>query len=123
MSLPLWLDPGPAAGTPRLQLYCGLIAVGVADTAAAVIGSAVGRIRWTAASGRTVEGSCAALVSSCMTVLLLSQLGGVAVSSWAAVMTSIAAVVVTEAVSSQVDNLTLPLIMLSVLNVAEIFNF
>ena len=123
MSLPLWLDPGPAAGTPRLQLYCGLIAVGVADTAAAVIGSAVGRIRWTAGSGRTVEGSCAALVSSCMTVLLLSQLGGVAVSSWTAVMTSIAAVVVTEAVSSQVDNLTLPLVMLSVLNVAEILHF
>ena len=125
MSLPLWLDPaGPAAGgASRLQLYCGLIAVGVADTAAAVLGSAVGRIRWTAGSGRTVDGSCAALVSSWLTVLLLSQLGGVVVTSWSAVMAAIAAVVVTEAFSCQVDNLTLPLVMVSVLSFAELLHF
>ena len=124
MSLPLWLDPAPVAagGSSRLQLYCGLIAVGVADTAAAVLGSAVGRIRWSAASGRTVEGSCAALVSSWLTVLLLSQLGGVVVTSWTAVMAAIAAVVVTEAFSCQVDNLTLPLVMVSVLNLAELLH-
>ena len=94
----------------------------MADTAAAVIGSAVGRLRWTAAGGRTVEGSCAALTSCIVTAALLHQLGGVTITSWTAVIAAAAAVTITEALSCQVDNLTLPLVMTSVLNIAEILN-
>ena len=40
LSLPLWSDPGPVSvfASSSLNLYSGLISVGVADTAAAVIG-------------------------------------------------------------------------------------
>ena len=40
LSLPLWTDPGPVSvfASSSLNLYSGLISVGVADTAAAVIG-------------------------------------------------------------------------------------
>lgn len=120
VSLPLWIHPGEVTpfAAPILPLYCGVISVGVADTAAAVVGSAWGRVRWVAGRGRTVEGSAAALLSSLLTVQLLSQLGGVAVASWPAVLAAAAAVTLTEALSSQVDNLTLPLVMVTVLNMA-----
>ena len=88
-----------------------------------MIGSAVGRLRWSPAGGKTVEGSCAALTSCLAAVALLHQLGGVTVSSWTAVVAAAAAVTLTEALSCQVDNLTLPLVMVSVLNIAEILNF
>ena len=43
LSLPLWTDPGPVSvfASSNLSLYCGLISVGVADTAAAVIGTSI----------------------------------------------------------------------------------
>ena len=43
LSLPLWTDPGPVSmfASSSLNLYSGLISVGVADTAAAVIGTLI----------------------------------------------------------------------------------
>ena len=80
----------------------------------------MGRIRWSLASGRTVEGSLAALLSGMASVLMLSQLGGVEVTSWPAVTVASVAVSLTEALSGQVDNLTLPLVMLTTLNTAQL---
>ena len=123
MSLPLWLQPWAvtAAGTQSLVLYSGLLSVGVADAAAAVVGSAFGRLKWVAGGGRTVEGSLAAISSSLLTVYLLQHYGSVVVGSWTAVTTSILAVALSEALSEQVDNLTLPLIMMSILNLTTYF--
>ena len=122
MSLPLWLDTAAvtAGGVDSLLLYSGLVSVGVADTAAAVLGSAVGRVKWTAGGDRTVEGSLAAVISSLSAVMLLEQLGGVTVSCWWSVIAAVSAVSLSEALSNQVDNLTLPLIMMSVLNITTI---
>lgn len=80
----------------------------------------MGRVHWSQGSGRTVEGSLAALLSSLASVLMLSQLGGVEVTSWPAVIAASVAVSLTEALSGQVDNLTLPLVMLSTLNTAKL---
>ena len=43
LSLPLWTHPGPVSmfSSSNLSLYTGLISVGVADTAAAVIGELI----------------------------------------------------------------------------------
>ena len=67
-----------------------------------------------------MEGSLAALLSSLATVIMLSQLGGVEVSSWPAVTAAVLAVTLTEALSGQVDNLTLPLVMVTTLNTAQL---
>jgi len=119
VSLPLWVWPEAVKqnSVNQLQFYSGVLSVGVADTAAAVIGSAVGRIKWTSGGSRTVEGSCAALLSSLTVISILSQISSVEVSSWTALIASCLAVVFTEAFSKQVDNLTLPLVMMSVLNI------
>ena len=83
-------------------------------------GSAVGRVRWSQGSGRTVEGSLAALLSSLASALLLSRLGGVEITSWPAMAAASLAVSLTEALSGQVDNLTLPLVMLTTLNTTKL---
>ena len=119
LSLPLWIWPEAAKPNPvnKLSLYSGVISVGVADTAAAVVGSAVGRIKWVSRGSRTVEGSFAALLSSLAAVFILSSVSAVEVGNLTAVVAACVAVVLTEAFSNQVDNLTLPLVMMSVLNI------
>ena len=85
-----------------------------------LLGSLVGRVRWSQGSGRTVEGSLAALLSSLASARLLSRLGGVEVTSWPVILAASLAVSLTEALSGQVDNLTLPLVMLTTLNTTKL---
>ena len=123
MSLPLWLDPGPALSLPapaQFSLYCGLLSVGVLDTVAAVVGTALGTTRWRQDSSRTLEGSLAGLLATLATVFLLGRLGGVSVPSTANTLISAGLVMLVEAHSSQVDNLCLPLVMLISTNVCSI---
>ena len=67
-----------------------------------------------------MEGSLAALVSALASVLMLSQLGGVEVTSWLPVIAASVGVSLTEALSGQVDNLTLPLVMVTTLNTTKL---
>ena len=69
-----------------------------------------------------MEGSLAALVSALASGLLLSRLGGVEVTSWPAMVAASLAVSLTEALSGQVDNLTLPLVMVTTLNTAKLLS-
>ena len=123
MSLPLWLDPtSPLHSQPaHFPLYCGLLSVGVFDSVAAVAGSSLGRTRWTRGSSRTLEGSLAGLLATIAAVFLLWRLGGVSVPSTANILISAGLVMVVEALSSQVDNLSLPLVMLISTNVCTVF--
>lgn len=141
MAFPIWLDtynarvgdtplfqhaalhPQVASlAQPKLLVWSGIVASGVLDSTASVVGSSLGRIRWPG-SRKTIEGSLAASV--CCFVFLagvylvdefnwlgsstlaegpagiakqLSKIGGVAI---------FAAMV--EATTSQIDNLVLPL--------------
>ena len=75
VSWPLWVYPGPISVQPSpLVLYCGVISVGVADSAASIVGSTAGRLRWPG-SDKTVEGSLAAVISSLGFVWAMSALG------------------------------------------------
>ena len=126
MSLPLWLDPGLTLSSPHhsqpahFSLYCGLLAVGVFDTVAAVVGSSLGRTRWRQSSGRTLEGSLAGLFATITAVFLLWRLVGVSLPSTANILISAGLVMLVEALSCQVDNLSLPLVMLISTNVCSI---
>jgi len=123
VSWPLWVYPGPLTVHPSpLVLYSGVISVGVADSAASIVGSTAGSIRWPG-SDKTVEGSLAAVISSLVFVWALSGLGLVTVYSWSAVNMAVLGMVITEALSKQVDNLTLPLVMYGVLTFAQYKQF
>ena len=126
MSLPLWLDPGLTSHydsqSAHFTLYTGLLSVGVFDTMAAVIGSSMGRIRWNLSSGRTLEGSLAGILSTLVTVFLLGKVEGVVLPSPTNVFISSCMVMMFEALSSQVDNLCLPLVMLISTNVCTLLS-
>ena len=126
MSLPLWLDPALSLSShyhrqpAHFSLYAGLLSVGVFDTVAAVVGSTLGRTRWTRTSARTLEGSLAGLLATITSVLLLGALAGVVLPSSANILISSCLVMMFEALSSQVDNLCLPLVMLISTNACTI---
>jgi len=124
VSWPLWVYPGTLTLQPSpLVLYSGVISVGIADSAASVVGSTMGRVRWSSGSDKTVEGSLAAIASSLMFVWCLAEFCQVVVVSWVAVFLAVLGMVITEALSKQVDNLTLPLVMYGVLTFAQYKQF
>lgn len=119
VSWPLWISSNLVTDHPApLSLYTGVISVGIADSAASIVGSTYGRRKWMS-SEKTLEGSLAATISSLAFIWMMSSCFGVVVDSWIAVVISVLGMVSVEAISSQVDNLTLPLVMFGLLNIAE----
>jgi len=108
VSLPIWLWPGPLQPS-SLALHSGILATGVVDSVASVVGSLWGSHRL-ANSSRTVEGTVAGAAAGLLYVLLLSSCGGVAIPSWPPVLAAVLITAATEAVCWQVDNLVLPLV-------------
>lgn len=140
---PLWLHvglggggqrwAGGAGGVAQLLPMCGLLAIGVGDAAAAIVGNRLARThRWRPHSGRSVEGSLAMLLS--MVVAGGAALGAISLTSDAALVGSevvaaalggaeegyglgrgagVAAALLTttllEALTDQIDNLVIPL--------------
>ena len=132
---PLWLhvglggggqrSAGGAGGVAQLLPMCGLLAIGVGDAAAAIVGNRLARThRWRPHSGRSVEGSLAMLLS--MVVAGGAALGAISLASDAALVGSeaeegyglgrgagVAAALLTttllEALTDQIDNLVIPL--------------
>nr|CAD7423999.1 unnamed protein product [Timema monikensis] len=109
-SLPLWLHPLGQWG-PTLHLLSGLLAVGVGDTAASVVGSRYGHYNWPD-SNKTIEGTLACIISQLVVVMVLGILGFMENSLGSFLKTTIAIVgtSLVEAKTDQVDNLALPLV-------------
>nr|CAD7258059.1 unnamed protein product [Timema shepardi] len=93
-SLPLWLHPLGQRG-PTLHLLSGLLAVGVGDTAASVVGSRYGHYNWPGQWAPCSARNC----------FMENSLGSFLKATIAIVGTSLV-----EAKTDQVDNLALPLI-------------
>ncbi|KAG0718394.1 Dolichol kinase [Chionoecetes opilio] len=121
VSAPLWLMPCPlveaqVGGVWRantvLPLLAGVLAVGVGDTAASVGGTYLGRRQWSGTK-KTVEGSLCGVVAQMAVVGVLVAAGWVHLSlaGWGRLMVSAAFVGVVEALTDQVDNIVLPLIL------------
>lgn len=73
---PLWLDRGlapreaPGPGGASLPAYAGLLAVGVGDAFASVVGARFGRLRWPG-TRKTVEGTAASALAQVAACCLL----------------------------------------------------
>ncbi|XP_038078920.1 dolichol kinase-like isoform X2 [Patiria miniata] len=119
MALPVWLymeSPHSQFGT-SLAIYSGVLSLGVGDTAASVVGSLYGKIRWPG-SKKTVEGTCAAILSQLLACRLLFYLDPSLSAhplGWSGVLWVVSLTSVLEAVTTQIDNLVLPLFMYSLL--------
>ncbi|EDW00989.1 GH20708 [Drosophila grimshawi] len=125
-SLPIWLTPCPcglitSGQNPQLLLLLsGILAVGVGDTAASVLGSKFGRNKWQN-SARSVEGTLAFVASVLLCVLLLEVSGILAMSQakWFATIFAALNASLVEAFTDQVDNLVLPLVFYIIVGLAS----
>ncbi|KAH8415776.1 hypothetical protein KR222_000845, partial [Zaprionus bogoriensis] len=113
-ALPLWLTVCPCECTanPRqLALLAGVLAVGVGDTAASVVGSTLGRHKWNN-STRSLEGTAAFVASVLLSVWLLQLccLLTLTPAQWFVTLFAALNSALVEAFTDQVDNLVLPLV-------------
>ncbi|XP_045600104.2 dolichol kinase isoform X1 [Procambarus clarkii] len=118
---PLWLSPC-ALGRMKeessmspgsvLPLLAGVLAVGVGDTAASVGGTYFGRKRWSGTQ-KTVEGSICGVVAQLVVVLALVGMNMVdmCLATWGRLLVSASLTAVVEALTDQVDNIVLPLLL------------
>ncbi|KAK8382349.1 hypothetical protein O3P69_015344 [Scylla paramamosain] len=121
VSSPLWLTPCPLGeakvgeawqANAVLPLLAGVLAVGIGDTAASVGGTYLGQRRWSGTK-KTVEGSLCGMVAQLVVVGVLVGAGLVHLSlgGWGRLLVSAALVAVVEALTDQVDNIVLPLML------------
>nr|CCA18022.1 dolichol kinase putative [Albugo laibachii Nc14] len=117
-ALPLWLSY--PSGKFFLPPFAGILALGIGDAMGAVIGSLYGYPRaWI--NSKSLEGSSAVFISILLASIGVLSLQAIPTSaqilrvSLASILTSIF-----EASSTQIDNLTLPLLLFTLFNLASI---
>ncbi|XP_031626122.1 dolichol kinase [Contarinia nasturtii] len=123
-SIPLWLHPCPcdltdSAGFDLLPLMAGVISVGIGDTAASIVGSKFGKIKWSTNCQKTVEGTVAGILAQALVLPLLIYFGLVRYSAFLIIkfVISITISSFVETFTDQVDNLVLPLVTFTLLSV------
>ncbi|KXN91673.1 Dolichol kinase sec59 [Leucoagaricus sp. SymC.cos] len=106
----LWLE-----GPTHLLQYTGILALGVGDAVASVVGKRIGVHRWSPTTTKTLEGSLAFVVSVVVSAWLLRLVGSAEPFSTGRYLLGVVVSALLEALSDQNDNLTLPLYMWSTL--------
>ncbi|WVO14642.1 hypothetical protein L204_102279 [Cryptococcus depauperatus] len=101
---PLWFE-----GPIEILSYFGVLALGVGDALASIVGRRFGRLRWCTAFGKTVEGSVAFFMSVLLFSTLLWMLGIVNSFKPGPYIITVALSTLLEAFSAQNDNLILPM--------------
>lgn len=112
-ALPVWLSPPPAPliiAPPAVHPFAGVLAVVVGDGVAAVVGSRLGRVRWFE-SKKTLEGSVAAWAAQLAVVYALAGSTSAVPPLSGRVAAALAVGAIFEAVTTQLDNLVLPLVV------------
>jgi len=117
-ALPVWMSASSSYKRNALPLlpYLGCLSVGVGDAVGALVGVNYGKKRWSSSSGRTVEGSVAALCS----MLILGSLielycaaEGVKLCEILVLICSSLFIALVEAFTSENDNIVLVLFSIS----------
>ncbi len=114
-ALPLWICPDVNKAQP-LTLLSGVISIGIGDSFASIVGSRYGRKKLFG-TRKTLEGLMAAIFSQLVFVKGLEFLNllTIHVSSFH-IVTVVIVVSLTEALTTQIDNIALPLLMYLALN-------
>lgn len=124
--IPLWIQECLHTSAPEERLFLSLLGVlvlGVGDAMGAIVGVNFGRTRWSrlgivdaTTNKRTVEGSMGMFLSMLVVWILTTQTLGMRMlqegssSYWSAVVITFGVVTLVEAVTTQLDNLLLPLV-------------
>lgn len=106
--VPLWIVPASYAN--KLIISSGLISVGVGDTAAALIGTFLGRTKLDSKSDKTLEGFVGNILAMALFKLVWIGYTGF-LDEYKFAMAAILTALV-EAISCNCDNLVLPLVMI-----------
>ncbi|XP_050326940.1 dolichol kinase isoform X1 [Bactrocera neohumeralis] len=124
-SIPLWISSCPCGeneytndNSRLLSILAGVLTIGFGDTAASVVGSKFGRIKWRS-SKKSLEGTLAFMVMTFLATMFLNYFGYTKLSAMKWFSTSIAILTTSlvEAHTDQIDNLTLPLIFYIIVNI------
>ncbi|KAL7418737.1 dolichol kinase [Cryptotrichosporon argae] len=101
---PLWLE-----GPSEILAHFGVLALGIGDALASIVGRRFGHVRWASGSGKTIEGSAAFFLSVLFSATALAVTGATERFSVSKFAATTAVSTVLEAVSMQNDNLILPM--------------
>jgi dolichol kinase len=101
---PLWLE-----GRSEILSYMGILALGIGDALASIIGRRWGRLRWSTALGKTVEGSVAFFASVLAASVGLWLFGLAEDFRPKRYTLTLGLATLLEAFSAQNDNLILPM--------------
>ncbi|KAJ2645193.1 dolichol kinase [Coemansia sp. RSA 1694] len=106
-AVPVWLG-----GHSSVAGLAGVLSLGVADTAASMVGMKLGRVRWPG-TAKTVEGTAGFCLSLLLAIGAVLRLEGADVSAgrWACYAAACLVLGVLEALTEQNDNLVVPLCM------------
>jgi len=107
-------------GPSQLLHFTGLLALGVGDALASVVGKRLGRNRWSPSNPKTGEGSIAFTLSVALSALFLRLLGLTEEFSIFRYTTMVALSSLLEAFSVQNDNLILPVYLWSMVALAVV---
>ncbi|KAF5282984.1 hypothetical protein FQA39_LY04855 [Lamprigera yunnana] len=120
-SLPMWIHPAPcdmsdSAGFNLLPVMSGVLAIGVGDTAASVVGTTIGKHFWPGTK-KTMEGTLGCIVSQLVVIWALVSIGFLNPNNDSLLKIVVAVIIgsLVEASTNQIDNLALPLILFIIL--------
>ncbi|KAA1467328.1 hypothetical protein DENSPDRAFT_792529 [Dentipellis sp. KUC8613] len=111
----LWFE-----GPSRLLQYSGVLAVGVGDAVASVVGKRLGRHKWSPTTSKTVEGSAAFTLSVVVFAWMLRLCGLAEDFSVLRYLVVVGLASALEGLSVQNDNLTLPVYLWSLLTLGDV---
>lgn len=121
-SLPLWIHNSPcdlidSCSFEFLPLLSGILSIGIGDTFASIIGSKLGRHKWSGKSQKSVEGTIASILSQAAFIYCLHFFGFLYLNTRLSAICGIAVIsnALIEAFTNQVDNLILPIITYAIL--------
>ncbi|XP_031334141.1 dolichol kinase isoform X2 [Photinus pyralis] len=120
-SMPLWIHPAPcdvvdSAGFNLLPVMSGVLAIGIGDTAASVVGTKMGKRFWPGTK-KTMEGTIGCIISQFIVVYALVCTGFLDANNHDLLKTVVAIIVgsLVEASTNQIDNIVLPLVLFIIL--------
>jgi len=104
--------------TNTLPSFAGLLAIGIGDSVAAVVGTNYGKHkwRWPMGSSRSIEGTIAAVLSILGSIAGLSFFLNYSLN-WGRIFVATLLSCCLEALTDQIDNIVLPLHFMALLNV------